>query len=642
MQMAGILYDKKHQIDPKIILKLGAASMLLATSVLFGGCSGADNTEEAEQPAAAVTLTDYPEQVYWGDLHLHTLYSFDSYNFGNKTLGPDDAYRFAQGEEVDAHGGRKAKLEQPLDFLMVSDHAEYTGVFLGMEKGNPDIVDTPLGKAWAAMNEAGDTVGPMNEVVESITYGRGEGQPPKAFRKTVWSELVEAAERHNQPGKFTTFAGYEWTSMPGGGNQHRVVVFKDDKDKTLQTMPFSAADSNNPLDLWRYLAAYEKQTGGEVMAIAHNGNISNGNMFGDTQIDGKPFDQQYVDLRARWEPLYETTQVKGDGEAHPLLSPDDEFADFESWDENNISMEPKPADPGKLRKWLAGEYAREGLKQGLDLQARFGVNPYQYGLIGSTDTHTGLSTADDNNFWGKFVESEPGKERLNSKMAGRLWENWRLTSSGYIGAWARANTRAELFAAFKRKEVYATTGPRMAVRFFGGWDYQASDLEKSDYAQIGYAKGVPMGGVLNGNGDAPRFMVTAMKDPNGANLDRVQVIKGWRSIDGKLHEKIYEIVFSGDRKVNPVTGKIPAVGNTVNFNDATYTNDIGEPFLATMWVDPDFDAKVSAFYYVRVLEIPTPRWTLYDAVRFKVKPPKDAPLITQERAYSSPIWYNPA
>ncbi|NQV94160.1 MAG: DUF3604 domain-containing protein, partial [Sphingomonadales bacterium] len=267
--------------------------------------------------------------------------------------------------------------------------------------------------------------------------------------------------------------------------------------------------------------------------------------------------------------------------------------------------------------------------------------PYQYGLIGSTDTHTGLSTADDNNFWGKFVESEPGKERLNSKMAGRLWENWRLTSSGYIGAWARANTRAELFAAFKRKEVYATTGPRMAVRFFGGWDYQESDMKKSDYARIGYAKGVPMGGVLTGGGDAPHFMITALKDPNGANLDRVQLIKGWRSSDGKLHEKIHEVAFSGDRQVDPATGKIAAVGNTVNFKDATYTNDIGEPYFATMWVDPDFDPKVSAFYYLRVLEIPTPRWTLYDAVRFNVKPPKDAPLITQERAYSSPIWYHP-
>lgn len=613
---------------------------IAAVAMVVSGCT--KQSEEESENAASVEVTEYPEQVYWGDLHLHTLYSFDSYNFGNKTLGPDEAYRFAQGEEVDAHGGKRAKLEQPLDFLMVADHAEFTGVFLGMEKGNPDIVDTPLGKAWAAMNEAGDTIGPMNEVVASLREGKAKRQPPEKFRKTIWSELVEAAARHNKPGKFTTFAGYEWTSMPGGGNQHRVVVFKDDKDKTLQTLPFSAADSNNPMDLWRYLAGYEEQTGGEVMAIAHNGNISNGNMFGDIQSDGTPFNQEYVDLRARWEPLYETTQVKGDGEAHPLLSPTDEFADFESWDENNISMVAKPTDRETLRKWVGGEYAREGLKQGLDLQERFGVNPYQYGLIGSTDGHTGLSTADDNNFWGKFVESEPSKERINSKMGGRLWENWRLTSSGYMGAWARANTRAELFAAFKRKEVYATTGPRMAVRFFGGWDYQASDMEKPDYARIGYAKGVPMGGMLTGSGDAPHFMVSALKDPNGANLDRVQVIKGWRSSDGKLHEKIYEVVFSGDRKVDPVTGKIPAVGSTVNMNDATYTNDIGEAFLSTMWVDPDFDPKVSAFYYVRALEIPTPRWTLHDAVQFKVKPPKNAALITQQRAYSSPIWYQPS
>ncbi len=616
-----------------LLLGIGFAALTIS------GCSKI--SDDTGPSVTAVELTEYPEQVYWGDLHLHTLYSFDSYNFGNKTLGPDEAYRFAKGGEVDAHAGKKAKLKEPLDFLMVSDHAEYTGVFLGMENGNPDIIDTPLGRAWAAMNEAGDTVGPMNQVVESITHGRGDGQPPNKFRKTIWSELVEAAERHNDPGKFTTFAGYEWTSMPGGGNQHRVVVFKDDKDKTLQTIPFSAADSNNPLDLWRYLANYEETTGGEVLAIAHNGNISNGNMFGDVQSDGTPFNQEYVDLRARWEPLYETTQVKGDGEAHPLLSPEDEFADFENWDENNISMVPKPTDPATLKKWLGGEYAREGLKQGLDLKERFGVNPYQYGLIGSTDSHTGLATADDDNFWGKFVESEPSKERINSKMGGRLWDNWRLTGSGYVGAWARANTREEIFAAFKRKEVYATTGPRMAVRFFGGWDYQASDMEKSDYAGIGYAKGIPMGGLLSGSGEAPRFMVAAMKDPNGANLDRVQVIKGWRSDDGELHEKIYEVAFSGDRKVDPATGKIAAVGNSVNFEDATYTNDIGEPTLSTLWIDPDFDPKVSAFYYVRVLEIPTPRWTLYDAVRFNVKPPKGAPLITQERAYSSPIWYNP-
>lgn len=612
----------------------------IATTLAVSGCT--NKSEDSGDHKTAIVPTEYPEQVYWGDLHLHTYYSFDSYNFGNRTVGPDEAYRFAKGEEVTAHGGKKAKLEQPLDFLMVSDHAEYLGMFLGIDRADPEIVDSELGKDWAGMVEEGDTTGPMNEVVESITYGRAKRQPPDKFRNTIWSELVEAAERHNEPGKFTTFAGYEWTSMPGGGNQHRVVVYKDGKDKTLQTIPFSAADSNNPLDLWRYLAGYEEKTGGEVIAIAHNGNISNGNMFGFIQSDGTPFTQEYVDLRARWEPLYEMTQVKGDGEAHPLLSPDDEFADFENWDVNNISMVPKPTDPEKLRKWLAGEYAREGLKQGLDLQQKFGVNPYQFGMIGSTDSHTGLATADDDNFWGKFVESQPRRNRLLSKMGGRLWENWRLTSSGYVGAWARANTREELFAAFKRKEVYATTGPRILVRFFAGWDYKTSDMENSDYVSIGYAKGVPMGGVIVGKGKSPRFMIEAVKDPNGANLDRVQVIKGWRDGDGELREKIYEVVFSGDRKTDPKTGKIPAVGNTVNFQKATYTNDIGEPVLTTMWIDPDFNPDIPSFYYLRVLEIPTPRWTLYDAVRFNVTPPKEVPLVTQERAYSSPIWYNPS
>jgi hypothetical protein len=633
----------------KAMKKLYMFGILLSATSMLAGCSTGETANKSNQVTSqsdgsgpAVALTDYPQRVFWGDVHLHTKYSFDSYNFGNTTLGPDDAYRFAKGEEVVAHAGKKAKLDRPLDFLMVSDHAEYLGVFLGIEKGDPNITDSPLGKAWAAMKKAGDKMGPMAEVVGSLSDGKGKRQPPNIFKRTIWSELVEAAERHNRPGKFTTFAGYEWTSMPGGGNQHRVVVFKDNKDKTLQTVPFSAADSNNPLDLWRYLERYEKQTGGEVLAIAHNGNLANGNMFGDVQINGRPFNQDYVKLRARWEPLYETTQIKGDGEAHPLLSPDDEFADFEKWDQTNISMAPKPSDPDKLRKWLAGEYAREGLKQGLELQSRFGVNPYQYGLIGSTDSHTALSTADDSNFWGKFVDSEPSKDRINSKMAGQLWENWRLTGSGYVGVWAKANTRDELFAAFKRKEVYATTGPRMAVRFFGGWDYRASDMKAPDFAKIGYAKGVPMGGMLKGNGPAPHFMISAMKDPNGANLDRVQVVKGWRSANGRLHEKIYEVAFSGSRKVDPVTGKIPAVGNTVSLKDATYTNDIGAPFLSTVWIDPDFNAKLSAFYYLRVLEIPTPRWTLYDAVRFKVRPPKDAQLITQERAYSSPIWYNPA
>ena len=401
--------------------------------------------------------------------------------------------------------------------------------------------------------------------------------------------------------------------MPDGGNQHRVVVYKDGPDKTLRTIPFSAADGNNPLQLWNYLASYEESTGGEAIAIAHNGNISNGNMFGDIQVDGQPFDKAYISARARWEPLYEMTQVKGDSEAHPLLSPTDEFANFETWDDTNISMEERPSDTEARRRIFENEYAREALKQGLELRDRFGTNPYEFGMIGSTDSHTGLATADDDNFCGKFVESEPGPDRISSKMGGRLWDNWRLTSSGYVGAWARANTREEIFAAFKRKEVYATTGPRISLRFFGGWEFNDSDLDHQNIAESGYSKGVPMGGVLNDGSGKPSFLIYALKDPNGAHLDRVQVIKGWMDAGGALQEKIYNVAFSGSRTVDAVTGKIPAVGNTVDFERATYTNEIGEPQLSTVWTDPDFKPNQPAFYYLRVLEIPTPRWTLYDA-----------------------------
>jgi hypothetical protein len=622
-------------------LALSCLAIALVSCGESGGISGGGDTTSAESDS--VELTEVPERVFWGDVHLHTLYSFDSYSFGNKSLAPDDAYRFAQGQEVDAHNGEKAKLAKPLDFLMVSDHSEFLGVFAGLGKGDPTLANSPLGKRWGPLQAKGDIKALMADFVGVIDGSRESAAPPEVFRQTVWGEIVEAAERNNQPGKFTTFAGFEWTSMVKGGNLHRVVMFKDGKDKTLQTLPFSAIDSLNPFDLWRYLAAYEKKTGGEVIAIAHNGNLANGNMFGLSQFDGSALTPDYVKTRARWEPVYEVTQVKGDGEAHPLLSTDDEFANFETWDATNIGSIPKPKDPAKLREEVRGEYAREGLKQGLEIQSRMGTNPYKFGLIGSTDSHTGLSTADDNNFWGKFPDSEPSGKRMSAKMGGNLWPNAKLASSGYVGVWARANTRAEIFAAFKRKEVYATTGPRMAVRLFGGWDYAAGDLKAGNWAKAAYAKGVPMGGTLKPAkaGQAPRFLVSALKDPDGANLDRVQIIKGWRGRDGKLHEKIYDVAFAGNRKADPKSGKLPPIGSTVNFKDATYTNSIGAPTLSTLWSDPDFDASVSAFYYVRALEIPTPRWTLYDVVRFKLPPPKDVPLVTQERIYSSPIWYEP-
>jgi hypothetical protein len=621
-----------------------AVTGLLAIAV--SSCGKPDQVSEGvgtAAVAAAVPVADHPERVYWGDLHLHTLYSFDSYSFGNKSLAPDDAYRFAQGLEVEAHNGEKAKLAKPLDFLMVSDHGEFLGVFAGLGKGDPTLVNSPLGKRWGPLQAKGDLRTLMADFVGMIDGSRQQTLPPEAFRKTIWSEMVEAAERNNQPGKFTTLAGYEWTSMVNGGNLHRVIVFKDGKDKTLRTLPFSSLDSQDPVDLWNYLAGYEQHTGGEAIAIAHNGNLANGNMFGFSQFDGRPLTAEYVKARARWEPLYETTQVKGDGEAHPLLSTDDEFADFETWDATNIGNVPKPTDPNKLREVVRGEYAREGLKQGLEIESQLGTNPYKFGLIGSTDSHTGLSTADDKNFWGKFPDSEPSAKRMSTKMGGNLWQNWRLASSGYVGVWARANTREEIFAALKRKEVYATTGPRMTVRMFAGWGFDARDLEGSGWPAAAYAKGVPMGGTIKAAkpGQAPRILVSVLKDPDGANLDRVQIIKGWRGRDGKLHEKIYDVAYAGNRKPDPGTGKLPPIGTTVNLRDATYTNSIGAPALSVVWTDPDFDAGVSAFYYVRALEIPTPRWTLYDAVRYKVAPPKDAPLVTQERIYSSPIWYDP-
>lgn len=615
----------------------------MASTFSFGLAGCADENHSAERLFQQdVELTDYPENIYWGDLHLHTRYSFDSYTFGNENLSPDDAYRFARGEAVEAHTGDEAQLSRPLDFLMVSDHSEYLGVFAAFRENDPRLANSDFGRRWGPVAEAGNSSDVIGEMIQMINGNAPRQEPSEEFRASAWAEIVAAAERHNEPGVFTTFAGYEWTAMSEGGNQHRVVVYRDGPERTLRTIPFSSVASNDPMDLWRYLERYESATGGEAIAIAHNGNVSNGNMFGFEQFDGRPLTEEYVRMRARWEPLYEVTQVKGDGEAHTLLSPDDEFADFETWDDTNIAMVERSEDPDVRREIVRGDYAREGLKQGLELIERFEINPYQFGLIGSTDSHTALATADDDNFWGKFVDSEPTEERLGSRMGGALWENWRLTSSGYVGVWSRANTRDALFSAFERREVYATTGPRMTVRFFGGWEFTEGDLNQPDYARTGYREGVPMGGVLAGSGDSPRFMITALKDPDGANLDRVQVIKGWRIADGTLHERVYDVAFGEGRTRDEESGRLRPIGSTINFEDATYTNDIGEVELSTVWTDPDFDPDQPAFYYVRVIEIPTPRWTLYDAVRFGRRPQPEVPLTTQERAYTSPIWYNPA
>lgn len=580
-----------------------------------------------------------PQQtnLYWGDLHVHSNYSPDAFAFGNSRLTSDEALKFAAGGRVTASNGLDVKLRRPLDFLLVADHAEFIGVFPKLLNRDPAFLKTDLGARWRAKLDKSDNLGVIvGEWVSLLQDPNYERELSPGFRKSVWKEAAGAAERHNKPGIFTAFVGYEWTSMIDGNNLHRVVIFRDNAEKATQLPPYSALDSRDPEDLWAALANYEKQTDGRVMAIPHNGNISNGTMFALNTVDGKPFDKAYAQARSRWEPLYEVTQVKGDSEAHPFLSPDDEFADFETWDQDNIAR-----TVPKKNSMLRHEYARPALQLGLQLEKSLGVNPYEFGLIGSTDAHTSLATADDDNFWGKFLDSEPSAERTTNTMGGMLWSNWRLAASGYAAVWARENTRESLFDALERKEVYATTGPRIKLRFFGGWDFEQEDISAPDIAAIGYTQGVPMGGRLQARaGDgAPRFLVQALKDPDGANLDRVQIIKGWLSEDGSTGEHIYNVALSNHRKPDPSTGKVDDLRSTVNLDNASYRNSIGAVSLSAMWEDPYFDPQQQAFYYARVIEIPTPRWTAYDASFYKLKVAKEIPMITRERVYSSPIWY---
>ncbi|MGE0668836.1 MAG: DUF3604 domain-containing protein [Sphingomonadales bacterium] len=613
--------------------------MSIASLVLLCGIGSAAAVEREYSPPVVDPI---PRQVFWGDTHLHTSNSADAYSLGTKHLSPEEAYRFARGETVIAENGMKVRLRKPLDFLAVTDHAEYLGVFARIQAEDPGLLSTEVGKRWHGYLKAGQNMKMFDEFGRARSVGAKGVQPsdaiPEEQVRAIWHSVADVAERFNQPGRFTAFTGYEWSSNPQGNNLHRVVLFADGPDTTGKVVPFSSMDSEDPEALWDYLAAYETRTGGQAFAIAHNGNVSNGLMFSPKTLKGQPLSRRYAEMRARWEPLYEATQVKGDGEAHPFLSPDDEFADYETWDDGNIGMSAAKQD------WmLQYEYARAGLKEGLRHEAGLGANPFKVGLIGSTDSHTGMSTTEEDNFFGKFLESEPSPERTKNKMATRMWPNSSIVASGLAAVWAKENTRAALFDAMKRKETYATTGSRITVRFFGGWTYEAKDVTRPDYAEIGYRKGVPMGGDLANapKGASARFMVLAAKDPDGANLDRIQVVKGWLDAKGETHEKVFDVALSDGRKVDPKTGKAPPVGSTVDVADASYTNTIGEPVLATVWTDPDFDPALRAFYYVRVLEIPTPRWTAYDARFYGLKLPPEVPMVTQDRAYTSPIWYTP-
>ena len=596
----------------------------------------------------------FPTFPLWGDSHLHTDLSMDAGAFGNR-LGLDDAYRFARGEEVVSSNGTPARLSRPLDWLVIADHSDNMGMFPDLLAGAPHILSDPTGRDWYDRIQRGEGVGVAIELIGLFSQQKfPEGliyAPDFAPYKSAWAHTVAAAERYNDPGHFTALIGYEWTSLVRGANMHRVVIYRDDGDKAGQMVPFTTyppLGSENPRELWKWLANYEARTGGDVLAIAHNGNLSNGIMFPiRAQYDNKRLDKNYVQQRAKWEPLYEATQIKGDGEAHPFMSPNDEFADYETWDIGNLDVSEVKTDD-----MLPGEYAREALKRGLALEARLGTNPYKFGLIGSTDSHTSLATAQEDNFFGKHTGAEPGPTRMSHPFMTN--ENgtimgWQQVASGLAAVWARNNTREALFDAMSRKEVYATTGSRMMVRFFGGWEYTEQDINSRQPAFAGYATGVPMGGDLSAapqgspegspEGKAPSFMVYALRDPIGANLDRIQIVKGW--LDGNsTHEQVYDVAWSGDRTIDS-NGKLAAVGNTVDTANATWTNTIGAAELGTVWTDPAFDPDQRAFYYTRVIEIPTPRWSTYDAFRFGVPIPDGAPTATQERAYSAPIWYTP-
>lgn len=599
----------------------------------------------AKQTPSLKPTSKHANNVYFGDTHLHTSNSFDAGAFGN-TLPPDVAYQYARGEQVTASMGLKTQLVKPLDFLVVSDHSDNMGMIPDLYAGKESIISTPLGKEFYDGLMAGKNHEVAIELIKQFSQGTLPPElnydPQSAGYKSSWNNIIDSAEKYNEPGKFTAFIGYEWTSLIKGANMHRVVIYRDGEEKGRQMVPYTTTPpygSPNPIDLWKWMQTYEDKTQGKLLAIAHNGNLSNGIMFPmDAQFDGTALDAEYVKSRIRWEPLYEVTQMKGDGETHPFLSPNDEFANFETWAFGNLDLSAVKKD-----NMLAGEYGREALKTGLALEQKFGTNPYKFGLIGSTDTHTSLATTEADNFFGKMSTMEPSAARMTKPlMKGDTTTIYyrQAVSSGLAAVWATENTRKGLFDAMQRKETYATTGQRIQVRVFAGWDFNETELNSSDFVQLGYDKGVPMGGDLpSKTSDAPHFMVVGMKDPDAANLDRLQVVKGWIDENNETHERIFDIACSDNRKiVDRRCDKL--VGNTVDVKTASYTNDIGAANLKALWIDPEFDANQNAFYYVRVLAIPTPRWTTYDAVRYGIALPTDVPSTIQDRAYTAPIWYN--
>jgi len=614
--------------------------VVTATLFMLAGCGdtvvGTAFAEAAAATAAAATPDASPRrapnplrEAFFGDMHLHTGYSMDAFAFGTR-LGPDDAYRYAEGETV-TYFGKPQRRHAPLDFLAVTDHAEYLGVVRDTIDPHGPFADTEWYRTMTNPDPAVSAQAFKKLIGSTVTNVPLPEFNDRKLLTSAWQEYMAAAERHNRPGKFTTFIGFEWTSAPEFQNLHRCVIFADKGPE----LPFSAFDSLDPEKLWQYMET-QRRIGLDVIAVPHNGNASNGLMFNVRDLSGRPLTREYAERRMANEPLVEIIQGKGQSDTSPELSPNDEFADFEMW----RTLVGNPA----LAKSLTGSYVRQAYGVGQELQETIGVNPFKYGIEAGTDFHSALSSTEADNYPGSHgnQDSDPRLVITATESVGGEPPT-AIGSGGLTGVWAEENTRASLFAAFKRKETFGTSGTRIKVRMFGGWNYPAGLVERKGWVGAAYAGGVPMGGDLvpTAGAGAPTFLVNALKDPEGANLDRIQVIKV-ATRQGRSTETVYDVVWSGDRRPDPKTGKVPTVGNTVDVAAATYTNSIGAAELTGAWTDPDFDPQASATYFARVLEIPTPRWSTYWAARLKVPPNPRVAASVQQRAWTSPIWYTPA
>ncbi len=621
-------------------ISLYRARRFIAVGVLGAGLVACSPVEDPSlfprfDPATAVqppekesTEFNPRRNLYWGDLHIHTSYSTDAYTNGVRAT-PDDAYTFVKGGEIEHAAGYGIRLQRPLDFAAVTDHSEYLGV---LRATGPDLPLNRRGLRDRLLHD-GRLQNTLLVVQSMLGFDLENAIVPgwEDITRRAWREIVATAQRHNDPGRFTTFIGYEWTSMPEERNLHRNVIYRGSK---VPDIPFSSVDSEDPRDLW---AALEKQRslGMESFAIPHNGNVSDGRMYDQVMFDGVAMNGDYAARRMRNEPISEMFQVKGSSETHPLLSDEDEFAGFELYD---TLLAQSQADSS-----VGGSYIRDALRTGLEMSHSEGFNPYRFGVIGSSDGHNASAPVEENNYHGKLplldgsAALRMGKANLypDGMPGGARW-----SAAGLAAVWAQENTRASLYDAMRRRETYATSGPRITVRFFGGWNYAPDLVEQAEWIDTAQRGGVPMGGDLpTPQGAAPSFAVWAIRDPESGNLDRIQMIKGWLDTTGKSREKVFDIAWSDERAIDAGTGKLPPVGNTVDAAKANYSNSIGAAQLATVWTDPEFDPEQEAFYYARVLEIPTPRWTTYDALKLGMKPPQ--PTSLQERAVTSAIWYQP-